>query len=311
MSVEETKLNGLPAVKLTHPSGATATVYVYAGHLASWKDSSGQENLFVSSKTAYGGGKAIRGGVPICWPQFAGRGEYQKHGFARNSADWKIVRTSTEPYPSVVLGLSDTEASRKLWPFPFKLTYSVTLDSDASISVSLSVINSGEQPLEFTTALHTYFSCASVAGTQVLGLEGVTYDDSVKGVEGAVQAGNAMPFQGEVDRIYYGTPRSLYVTGLQPNRAIKVLKMGFPDAVTWNIGKSRASSLADLDDYSKYVCLEAACIGKPVVLPPSNSWTAGQTFTVMSAAAAATEPDSTDDALANSTEAAEAEPVAA
>ena len=58
----------LPCVKLTHPSGASALVYIYAAHLASWRTASGGEQLFVSSASAYGGGKAIRGGVPICWP---------------------------------------------------------------------------------------------------------------------------------------------------------------------------------------------------------------------------------------------------
>lgn len=76
MSVEEITLNGLPAVKLTAAT-SSVTVYKYAAHVASWI-TEGRENLFVSSKTAYGGGKAIRGGVPICWPQFAARGEYQK-----------------------------------------------------------------------------------------------------------------------------------------------------------------------------------------------------------------------------------------
>lgn len=59
----------------------------------------------MSSATNYGAGKAMRGGVPICWPQFAGRGPYQKHGFARNSDKWTVLRTSEAPYPSVVLEL--------------------------------------------------------------------------------------------------------------------------------------------------------------------------------------------------------------
>ena len=97
MKVTESTQSGLPCVTLTHSSGAQALVFVYAAHLTSWKTSDGAEQLFVSSTSDYGGGKAIRGGVPICWPQFAGRGPYGKHGFCRNSDKWKVVRTSTEP----------------------------------------------------------------------------------------------------------------------------------------------------------------------------------------------------------------------
>ena len=98
-AVATTKENGLDAVKLTHSSGASALVYVYGAHLASWQTSDGEEQFFVSSTAEYGGGKAIRGGVPICWPQFADRGSGPKHGVCRTSAEWTVVRPSPEPYP--------------------------------------------------------------------------------------------------------------------------------------------------------------------------------------------------------------------
>ena len=106
-SVTELKLHGLPAVRLTY-EGATCDVLVYGAHLTSWI-TGGRENLFVSSKAEYGNGKAVRGGVPICWPQFAAKGPYTKHGFCRNSAEWTVVRTSTEPCTrSLSLSLSPT-----------------------------------------------------------------------------------------------------------------------------------------------------------------------------------------------------------
>ena len=310
MSVEHITLNGLAAVKLTHPSGATATVYVYGAHVASWKSADGHENMFVSSKTVFGDGKAIRGGVPVCFPQFAARGAYQKHGFCRNSAEWTVVRTSTEPYPCVVLGLTDSPATKELWPFAFKLRYSVTLDSDASLSMSLAVMNSGDQPIEFTTALHTYLACAAVGGVTVHGLSGLKYDDSVAGVEAAVQDGAPLALKGEVDRIYWETPRSLHV--VEGERSIRMLKMGFPDAVVWNIGEAKASTLADLgsDEWKKYICLEAAAIGRPVVLVPNASWNGGQTLTVMPAKAALDESEkaAAEGSKASASEAAAAPP---
>jgi len=281
-AVEEAVQNGLPCVTLKHTSGASALVFVYAAHLASWKSSSGEEELFVSSATEYGGGKAIRGGVPVCWPQFADRGPYGKHGFARNSDKWKIVRTSTEPYPTVVLGLTDDEATRAAWPFPFEVRYSVTLDGPDSVSTSLTVINtSDKETMEFTTALHTYFRCPKVADVKLLGLQGVTYEDSTKAREKAVQEEEELSIEGEVDRVYLNTPSEAYIVDKPNGRALKILKMGFEDAVVWNIGAERAGGLKDLGagEWQNYVCYEAAKIGKPAKLGPKTSWTAGQTFT--------------------------------
>jgi len=279
--VETIELKGLPAVRLTDASGATCDVYVYGAHVASWKSADGFENLFVSSSAEIGGGKALRGGVPICWPQFAAKGQYAKHGICRTSAEWTVVRTSTDPYPCVVLGLSDSEATKKVWPFSFNLRYAVTIDGPQTLSTSLTVINTGDAPLEFTGALHTYFACSSVTGVQIAGLEGLTFENSANG--GAMETQDEAPvaFHGEVDRLYYNTPSELHVLNVGADgRHLKLLKMGFPDAVTWNIGADKAASLKDLapGQWEQYVCLEAGLIGKPCAVPPSASYAAGQTF---------------------------------
>ena len=207
--VVETR-EGLPCVNLTHPSGATALVFVYAAHLTSWKVRD-QEQLFVSSKAEYGGGKAIRGGVPVCWPQFNDRGQYTKHGFCRNSDKWKVIRTSSEPYPCVVLGLTDDEGTRSIFPFSFELRYSVTLDGPESLSTSMTVINTGAEMLEFTTALHTYFRVSSVGDVRVLGLKGITYEDSTKERAKAIQEEDALEISGEVDRVYLNAPSEVFI----------------------------------------------------------------------------------------------------
>jgi len=241
--------------------------------------------MFVSSATAYGGGKAIRGGVPICWPQFAGRGEYPKHGFARNSGAWKVLRTSTTPHPCVVLELSDDESTRAVFPFSgWKLQFAVTLDSASSISTSMSVLNAGEADLSFTTALHTYFKVADCSKVTVVGLKDVTYEDSTKGGASSSQEEEALAIKGEVDRVYLNTPSEAYI--VDGPRAIRILKMGFNDAVVWNIGETRAPELKDLGagEWKQYVCFEAAQIGKAVKVAPKTSWMAGQTFTRIDAA---------------------------
>ena len=197
MKVEQTSRNGLPAVLLTHASGSSALIYIYAAHLASWV-CGGAERLFVSSTAEYGGGKAIRGGVPVCWPQFAGRGALPKHGFVRTSDKWRVLRTSTEPYPCVVLELVDDDETRRLFPQPFKLQYSVTLDGPSSISMALSVLNTGTEPLSFTAALHTYFRVADVRGVSLHGLGGLRYEDNTRANAVETQPEGPLSIAGEV-----------------------------------------------------------------------------------------------------------------
>ena len=96
---------------------------------------------------------------------------------------------------------------------------------------ALTVINPFDSPLEFTGALHTYFTCADVGKVQVLGFEGLTYENSAAGGAKETQAEKLLGFSGEVDRIYYDTPAELYLLNVGASgRHLKLFKMGFPDA---------------------------------------------------------------------------------
>ena len=50
----------------------------------------GEEMIYLSSKSAMDGSKAVRGGIPICFPNFGPWKAGPQHGFARTSYDWKI-----------------------------------------------------------------------------------------------------------------------------------------------------------------------------------------------------------------------------
>ena len=78
-------------VQLTAPDGASATIALHGGHVLSWKPTGGAEQLYLSPRSEYVPGKAIRGGVPVCFPQFAERGPLPKHGFAR-TLPWELDR---------------------------------------------------------------------------------------------------------------------------------------------------------------------------------------------------------------------------
>ena len=63
---------------------ATALISTYSGHILAYQPISEPEPLlFLSEQANYEQGKAIRGGVPVCWPWFSDDG-VPAHGFMRN-----------------------------------------------------------------------------------------------------------------------------------------------------------------------------------------------------------------------------------
>ena len=95
---------GQACQRLTLPCGDTVLVALQGAHVLSWV-SQGRERLYLSPSNLWDGTSAIRGGVPVCFPQFNQRGTLPKHGFARNM-DWtagdavKTLTPSTSTSPS-------------------------------------------------------------------------------------------------------------------------------------------------------------------------------------------------------------------
>ena len=50
------------------PTGESIEVLLYGATVTSWKSASGRDNLFLSSKAALDGSKAVRGGIPLVFP---------------------------------------------------------------------------------------------------------------------------------------------------------------------------------------------------------------------------------------------------
>jgi glucose-6-phosphate 1-epimerase len=273
----------LPTATLSHPSGASCEVVLTGAHVTSWRTVDGVERLFVSSASGYGPGVAIRGGIPVCFPQFSGRGELPKHGFVRTSDEWEIAEMSSEGGACrLVLRLAATDATRALWPHEFEATYAITL-TEGGLSTELAVANTHEAaPLSFTAALHTYFGVSDVSEVGVRGLHGLTYEDNAAGGTTATEAAEEVRLAGEVDRVYLDAPEQVvlrYPTAAE-GKLIVSKSPAFRDVVLWNLGEAKAPSMADLGEgeWRRYVCLEAGAIGTPVTLAPGESFVGTQSF---------------------------------
>ena len=271
-----------PRIDLAHPSGARAAVYLQGAHVASWTDAAGAERLFVSARSKYEAGAAVRGGIPVIFPQFADQGPLPKHGFARTAA-WEHVESGTEPRGAAwaLLRLSDTGATRALWPHAFRAELRVAVDAD-SLALALRVANTGDGTMAFTCALHTYLRVDDVRGAAVEGLRGTRNLDKLRAGAAFTEERGAVEVAREVDRVYVAAPDRLRVRGAAGGRTLVLEKGGFPDAVVWNPWEEGARALPDMadDEYLRMLCVEPAAAAEPVHLAPGGEWTGTQRLRV-------------------------------
>lgn len=264
----------LPApLKLQSADGASAEIHANGAHLTSWRCSAGVERLFLSARSGFAPGASIRGGVPVIFPQFANEGPLPKHGFARNR-QWTLVEQQAD---RARWALESDAATRAIWPHAFRCELSVAIGGPR-LHVELALINTGAQSLRCTAALHSYLRVDSIADVRVLGLQGLRYRDSAQGGTHRIERDEALAIAGEVDRIYFDTPLRLDL--VEPGRRLQVEQRGFADSVVWNPGPEKGAALADLetDGYQRMLCIEAAAIGRPLLLAPGERWAGSQTL---------------------------------
>jgi len=268
---------GLPMLVLEALDGARAELYLHGAHVTSWRPAGGDERLFLSAASEFRDGVAIRGGVPVIFPQFAGRGPLPKHGFARTTA-WSLVGVERgRDTASATLRLADSAATRARWPHAFAAELTVTVGGDR-LRVALAVANAGAEPFAFAAALHSYLRVGDVRRASLAGLRGTRYEDSTADGAGRVDDEAELRVGGEVDRVYLDAPREVELR--DDGRTLRVLATGFPDLVVWNPGAERAAALADLeaDGWRRMLCVEAAVVGTPVRLGAGERWAGAQTL---------------------------------
>jgi glucose-6-phosphate 1-epimerase len=258
--------------------GACAEVYLHGAHVTSWIPAGeATDRLFVSATAKFAEGSKIRGGVPVCFPQFAAQGSLPMHGFARTSA-WELVdahRTDAGA-ARVVLRLGDSPATRALWRHAFVAEMCVTVVG-RTLDLLLSVENAGTSEFAFTAALHTYLRVADVHAATVRGLSGARYHDKIAGRDD-VETGAELRIASAIDRIYHAAPEDLALC--EPGRTLAIRASGFPDTVVWNPGPDAGAGIADLESggYARMLCIEAAAARSPIALAPGERWRGGQTL---------------------------------
>ena len=272
--------HGQPALELTLPGGDRAVIALHGAQVLSWTPAGGPERLYLSPEALFDGEAAIRGGVPICWPQFNQRGPLPKHGFIRN-LPWAPVPDAGDD-ASVVLALRDSAETRAMWPHAFNARLEVSLKT-GMLTVGFFVENTGAEAFEFTMALHTYLQIDDIDVVRLQGLGGLPYWDAVTDTHPApLPEGEALAISGETDRVYQAAPAPLTLVDGRGRLAIAQDPV-YGQTTVWNPGAALCAKLAQMpaDGYRQMLCVEAAVVDTPVRVEPGETWAGAQRLSIL------------------------------
>ncbi|SDO41034.1 glucose-6-phosphate 1-epimerase [Rhodoferax sp. OV413] len=277
LQISAETLHHQPCLRLRHACGDSVLVAVHGAHILSWT-SDGRERLYLSPNALFDGRSALRGGVPLCFPQFNMRGPLPKHGFARTSA-WTAGTATDAEADALELQLHSSPATLALWPYAFRAMLRVEL-APGILKFAFSVHNTGSQPLDFALALHTYLRVQNLARLELHGLAAQPYWDDVAQTN-RLEPG-VVRLDGEVDRVYQAPAGPLIlVDGAQQLRIAQSENLA--DTVVWNPGAAKCASIADMpaDGYLQMVCVEAAQVNTPITLAADAHWTGWQSLSLV------------------------------
>jgi glucose-6-phosphate 1-epimerase len=249
--------NGFEYIEISNAS-ACARVALQGAHLFHYERVGHEPLLWLSSKSFFEQGRAIRGGVPICWPWFGKHPttpDLPQHGFARISM-WEPVesRDNDPDVTKLTLQLNSSAKSREQWPYAFELQLHISVGPE--LTIRLTTKNCDRQPFTITAALHSYFAVSAITNVSVEGLDNIPYFDALT-AENKIQKGR-VTVQEEVDRVYQQVCYPLTIH--DQNRTIQVNAHGSSSAVVWNPWIDKCAAMGDMPDngYTTMLCIETA-----------------------------------------------------
>jgi glucose-6-phosphate 1-epimerase len=269
---------GLTRAQVHLPS-ADATIYLHGAHVTHWQPAGQAPVLFLSDLSEFAPGKAIRGGVPICFPWFGARSDGRpgpSHGFARLQ-EWDLAFAALTPGADgdqmrLTFTLGPTDLSRSLGFDNFRAAYDVTIG--ATLTLRLTVANLALEPLHFEEALHAYFHVGDVRETSLTGLETATYLDKTDNMREKNAPDAPLRFTAETDRVFPENVSPVSIHDTRQHRTITLDKSNSATTVVWNPWAELADRLPDMPDdaWPDFVCVETAnTAADTIVLPPGET----------------------------------------
>ena len=276
---------GMPRARVTTPA-CSAELYLQGAHLTQWQPAGQQPALFLSERSAFVPGKAIRGGIPIIFPWFGAPETSPVHP-PPGSASHGFARVSPWTLRFVALAGDDLHLSLTLDPSQGRhgagfeaLQLGVDLILGHTLTMRLSVVNTagGSQaaPFLFEEALHAYLQIGDIHRVSVEGLRGTEYLDKTDDFRRKTQSDDIITFTGETDRPYLNTTAKVTMVDPVLGRRLRVTKKNSSTTVLWNPAAALAAKLPDLgpEEWRSFACIETANVAENAVeLAPGEAHT--------------------------------------
>ncbi len=261
---------GLPLLRITGGFSA-AEICLHGGQVTHFQKNGEHPLLFLSQKSDFAAGKAIRGGIPVCFPWFGPRQGKPSHGVARLAA-WEITGSAVDEAGRVTvkLALPPARLTEAGWP---AAQTSLTVTVAEHLTLKLLVQNHGSQDFVHEACLHTYLAVGDIAEVEIRGLKGAWYLDKVDFQARKQETHPAIRIAGETDRVYMDTTGPVEVWDGRWRRRVTVTKGGSLDTVVWNPWVDKAKALPDFGDeeYRGMVCVESGNVGQNIrTVPPGG-----------------------------------------
>ncbi len=250
---------GLPRLNISTPI-ASAEIYLHGAQITSFRPAGAEEVIFLSQHSQFEAGRAIRGGIPVCFPWFRNKLDDPKapsHGVVRTKA-WQLDSVTHQgDVVTVSLSTESDAGTRAWWPHDFHLVHRATVG--AELTQELIMTNTSAGPVRFEEALHTYYRVGAAEAIRIRGLDRVTYLDNTDANREKRQEGDIV-FTAQTDRAYMDTTHAVEIHDPTLRRRIRLVKENSRSTVIWNPWSTGARSLADLGDeeWRTMACVEAS-----------------------------------------------------
>ncbi|MDA0147163.1 D-hexose-6-phosphate mutarotase [Vibrio sp. LaRot3] len=259
-------------VRIIHDK-AIAGISLFGGHVVSYQPAGQQDLIWMSKDAVFDGVKALRGGIPVCWPWF-GRIAAPAHGFARSTV-WELVEhRENENGVIVELALFPSEETHDIWPHMFDARLLVEVGDE--LKVTLKVTNIDDDAWTFSGALHTYLNVGDIEKAQTTGMGGEYIDSLLE--DKVCQGGDTLVLTDTIDRVYTKPEAVIKVSDPVIDRVINIENQGHNSAVLWNPWAQGAQGMGDMQDdgYQTMLCVEstvyAPSINDGITLQPDESY---------------------------------------
>ena len=253
--------NGFKYIEIQN-SQAEAKIALQGAHIFHYKANAKTPLLWLSELAYFKEGKAIRGGIPVCFPWFGPHksdATLPQHGFAR-TAMWSLILVEEidEGKTHIQLQLLANEETKKLWNYNFDVRLDFVVS--AELSVTLTVINTDSKPFEISTALHTYFNISDISNIMIDGLKESMYRNALDSKEYLEKSD--VTIDQEVDRVYFNASKKIILH--DGSKKIELKQEGSNSLVVWNPWIEKSKQMADMGEaaYKTMVCLETANVGQ-------------------------------------------------